>query len=226
MTAVKEALKLPPLHLGTNEEIRLLAAVREFSREGPLIAQERGLLRFGQYFGHSAWFVLDKTFKNIQARRLDGQRWYGDRKALSLKNSDGNWPVGLYESLNYPNIAIVEGGPDLLAAHHFLWAEECEDQWGVIAMLGACPNFPPEAKQLLKGRKIKIFYHYDKENQGAKAAYRWGIQLELPLTSKHFCCGPVPLQKGGFGKDLNDQAHISGDQFEELRAQGMHLLFS
>lgn len=219
-------ISLPPLRIGTSGEVKQLAMARGLSREGLLIAQERGLLRFGQHKGYPAWFVMDKTLKNVQARRLDGQLWHGELKALSLKGSNGSWPIGVHESLIYPNIAFVEGGPDLLAAHHLLWAEEVENQWGVVAMLGCAANISKAAIELLRGRNVKIFYHYDKDQQGAKAAYRWGLSLGLPLSSIHFCCGPVLLQRGGFGKDLNDQAHISGDEFDRLRAQGMHLLFS
>lgn len=227
MSVVKSAIQIPLLHLGTEGEIRQLAFLRGLSREGIMIAQERGLLRFGKYFDQDAWFVLDGTLRNIQARRLDGELWFGGRKALSLKNSDGNWPIGLYEALKYPNIAIVEGGPDLIAAHHLLWAEERENSWGVIAMLGASVSIPAEAIKLLKGRKIKIFYHYDQNAQGAIGAYRWHHQLGLPRPSRHFCCcGPVPLLGGGTGKDLNDQAHISGDEFETLRAEGKHYIFN
>ena len=226
MLAIEESIAVPTLHSGTQEEIRLLAKVRGLSTEGLLMAQERGLLRFGQHYGQPAWFVLDKTLRNIQTRRLDGQLWFGRIKALSLKNSNGNWPIGLYESLEYPNIAIVEGMPDLLAAHHFLWAEEYETRWGVITILGASSHFPPEAIPLLKDKSIKIFYHHDKAAQGMRAAYRWGLELGLPMKSKHFCCGPIPMLGGEIGKDLNDQAHITGDAFEELRAKNMHLLFS
>ena len=227
MSAIKDAIYIPPLHLGTDDEVRRLAVLRGLSSEGIKIAQDRGLLRFGKHFGQDAWFVLDGTFKNIQARRMDGEPWSEGCKALSLKNSQGNWPIGLYESLEYPNIAIVEGGPDLIAAHHLLWAEECENRWGVIAMLGASASFPTEAAKILKGKKLKIYYHYDKNAQGALGAYRWHHQLGLEQPSKHFCCcGPVQLQGGGIGKDLNDQAHISGDEFEELRAENKHYIFN
>ena len=214
------------LRLGTTNEIEQLARQRGLSVEGLLLAQERGLLHFGRHWNKDAWFIADETRFAVSARRLDGQLWFNDSKAVMLKGTQGCWPIGIKESLPYPNIALVEGGPDLLAAHHLFLVEECATEWAAVAMLSATMTIPEEALPLFKGKHVRILYHNDPEKQGLLAACRWHQQLGLDSETEHFCCGGYPMEGGGVSTDLNDQVHASGEWYEEARAKNEHLVIN
>ena len=103
-----------------------------------------------------AWIITDCRRMNAQARRLDGEGWehrWRSQKAWTLPGSIGALPIGLYEALDFPNIALVEGGPDLLAAFHLAWCAtstpetlalgkgiDVVGKLGVVAMLGRHPH--------------------------------------------------------------------------------------
>lgn len=203
-----------------------MAALRGLGIEGLLLAQERGLLRFGVHWGRPAWFITDRTRKAVSARCLDGEPWSDDRKAVMVKGTHANWPVGIEEAAGYPNIALVEGGPDLLAAHHLFCFEECAKDWAAVAMLSASISIASEALALFKGKRVRIFYHDDPGKQGLVAALRWHNQLGLTSDTQHLCCGGYPIEGGGISKDLNDQVHASGDWYEDARAKNMHLIIN
>ena len=99
--------------------------------DGLLLAQERGLLHFGRHWNQDAWFIADETRFATSARRIDGKLWHNGSKAVMLKGTQACWPIGIEEGIyTYPNIALVEGGPDLLAAHHLFLFEECDKRMG------------------------------------------------------------------------------------------------
>ena len=65
------------LSVGTGEDRRQLAQLRNLNVEAVQIAVDRGLIRFGTYKGARCWFILDGTMVNVQARQLDGNK-FGD----------------------------------------------------------------------------------------------------------------------------------------------------
>jgi hypothetical protein len=57
--------------------------------------------------------------------------------SLTLPGSIGSWPIGLETITNYASILLCEGGPDLLAAHQFICAEDRQADAAAIALLGS-----------------------------------------------------------------------------------------
>ena len=113
----------PAFEAPTQAEIEIIATLRGLSPEGVALAHERGLLFIADSQEGRAWIITDSRRMNAQARRIDGKPWerIGGNKAWTLPGSIGALPIGLYEARDFPNIALVEGGPDLLAAFHLAW---------------------------------------------------------------------------------------------------------
>ena len=225
-----EPVPLPPMDEGTEEQFHALAGLRQISLEGIMLASTRGLLRFGVWKGRNAWFVTDCTRRVAQARRLDGKPWseIASAKAWTIcGEGDAKWPIGIQESKSLRSIALVEGGPDLLAAFHFIFCEAREHDCGVVAMLGASHNIHPDAVTLFSGRRVRIFGHADKS--GNAAAKRWFDQLTLAGAEVDACdfgclhgtegLAEEPLRKldGSQAKDLNDLCLVGADDFEANR---------
>lgn len=128
-------------------------------------------------------------------------------KAQTLPDSWASTPIGLRESAPFPNIALTEGSPDFLAAHHFIFREGKVDTWAAVAILGAGMTIPDDDLLLFKGKRVKIFAHADeKGQQGAK---RWWIQLE-PFAAKITAFNFWNYRKadGSPVKDLNELATL------------------
>jgi hypothetical protein len=193
-----------------------LASLRGLSVEGVRLAYARGLLRFGPYRARPAWFVLDSSSRVAQARRMDGQNWFGDVKAFTLPGSQAAWPVGIGEAQPFPAVALCEGGPDLLAAHHFLWLENHGADCAAVAMLGGCAAIHPDALPLFAGKRVRIFPHVD--DTGEKAVDRWAAQLAAAGASVDaFSFAGLRRADGEPVKDLCDVAAISPDDFTAHR---------
>jgi len=107
--------------------------------KGLRLATERGLLWFADWHEQRAWIVTDSRRINGQARRLDGKPWQelDGAKAWTFARSLTSWPIGAREAEPYPNIALCEGSPDLLAAHHYIYQEGKENTWGAVTILGS-----------------------------------------------------------------------------------------
>lgn len=218
-------LSLPDdLHAGSAQELRTLAGLRGLNVEAVELASDRGLLRFGSVndgvLPCKAWIVSDKKRQNAQARRMDGMPWQalpGKPKAKSLLGSRAAWPIGLGEAQDLNSIALVEGGPDLLAAIHFAFCEGCTADVAPVAMLGAGMTIPDEAVSLFEGKRVRIFPHLDEA--GEKAASRWERQL-ADAGVEVDCVSLTGIRKydGSPVTDLNDLAFLHADDFENDRA--------
>jgi len=207
---------LPDFEHGTNAELHTLADLRKISFAACVIARGAGLLRFGKWEGEAAWFITDDEGLNAQARRLDGEPWAKIRaKAQTLPGSWGKWPVGLTTGRNYPTFLLVEGGPDLLAALHFIHLAGAETLFFPIATLGASMAIHEDALPLLAGKRIRIYAHTDPA--GAKAAERWAAQLAT-VGAIVDCADFTGLRKadGSPVGDLNDCTSIHPEDAHEL----------
>jgi len=204
--------------LGTETEIRQLADLRGLSAEAVQAAQDYGLLRFGTHRDEPAWFVTDKTAINAQARRLDGKIWGSSEdglKAITVSGSKASWPLGTEEAKGFKKVALVEGGPDLLAAFAAIQAEGKNDV-AVVAMLGAAHKLPLLALPFLANKRIRIFSHSD--TAGLKAGERWSAQLmELGCDVDAFSFPRLKTFSGDEIKDLNDFLRIHPDHFELMK---------
>jgi hypothetical protein len=146
----------------------VLAETRGISHEAIQAALTRGILSFGQYRGVACWFLDDRTRKNAQARRLDGRKFEGEKKALMLRGSQASWPIGLHEAVDAGEcVDIVEGGPDMLAGL----------QMGLnpVGIMGAANRLPDEAVNVLREKRVRIFGQ--KDEPGQKAVMVWKGQL-------------------------------------------------
>jgi hypothetical protein len=228
--------KLPKLQKGRAMELTRLADCRRLSVDAVKLANARGLLWFCDMMDGRdsvrAWVITDRTRRNVQARRLDGQRWHHSwdadskqwmpveldrqRKVRGFIGNQASWPVGIEEAQRFQSIAILEG-VDLLAAFHFLISEGREDAVGPVAILGASNKIPIDVLKLFAGKRIRLFPHSD--DAGLRAAANWEAQL-LPLVARveAFDFGGL-LQCGGEPvKDLNDLTNVDYDCMEAGRA--------
>ena len=113
----------PVFETPTQTEIEAIAKLRGLSSQAVSLAVGRGFLFCADSREGRTWVIADPLRVSAQARRLDGKPWerLSGAKAWSLPGSVGIWPIGLREAWDYPAIALVEGGPDLLATFHLTW---------------------------------------------------------------------------------------------------------
>lgn len=223
----KRSVKLPPdIHPGTEEEWEKLATLRGLSLPAIGLASCTGVLRFGTVHRFPCWIVTDAAGITAEARRMDGVPFpalgsLGERKAHTLPGSSKAWPVGLHPRQTKPtpfrNIALVEGGPDLLAAYHFAYLLD-GGAWLPVAMLGRNCSIASEALPYFRGRTVKIFLHADKDGGGLEAAKRWAAQLTNAGTATvdGFSFDGLHRENGTPINDLNDCAYLSAAQQTEL----------
>jgi hypothetical protein len=202
--------------IGTTAELQALSRLRGISVEGLQVASERGVLRFGQCQGFPTWTVLDCTYRLAQSRRLDGELFVGGGKSQSWKGSQQAWPLNVHSLGGLSKAALVEGGPDMLAAFDYAFAEGKENTVAVIGMLGASCSIPDDALPLFKGKQVRIFPHVDEA--GRKAGERWNEQLESAgAVLSWFDFDGLTQDSGEPVKDFNDLCRISYDDFERDR---------
>jgi hypothetical protein len=178
---------------------------------GLQLASNAGLLWFVESLDGreqvTAWLLTDKSRRVAQLRRLDGKPWQGigaKAKTLVAASGDAAWPVGSASIGSKPFVALVEGGPDLLAAWHFAWWCGRVNEIAPVGMLGAGQRIHPDALALFGGKGIWTFPHRDPA--GADAAARWAGQLREAgaLWVKPFDFTGHTLPDGRPVKDLND----------------------
>ncbi len=194
-----------------------LATLRHVSLGGAELMAKRGLLWFAMWKQHPAWIVADSARVNAQARRMNGQQWEGiNAKAQTLPGSRAAWPVGVNESKPFPVILLCEGGPDLLAAHHYIAAHKREADTAAVAMLGANSLITADALPLFAGKRVRITAHAD--DAGRNAAVRWADQLKAAgcvVDALDF--SGLLMADGSPVKDLNDCTRIAPEQANELK---------
>jgi hypothetical protein len=193
----------PAMELPTEEELEAVATLRRLPVEGPQWAAIDGTLRMATVEGERCWIVRSTCGKNAQARQLDGQPFQEGRaadpfflKAKTLAGSIATLPVGNYHDTRWPAVALVEGGPDVLAAYAGIYRLGLLDTVAVCGMLGASMRPPFGAVATMKGRRVRIFQHNDEAGQ--KAADGWARLI-------HNAGGTVDIwTPAQAGADLND----------------------
>ena len=210
---VQRGIIRPVLHVGSSGEFAALATLRHIGEPGLRLASARGLLRFGQWRGSDAWFVTDSAGQNTQARRLDGQPWPQGCKALTLPGARAAWTLGAGQAASFPVLLFCEGGPDLLAAHHFIAVEQRADDAAAVAMLGASLSIPPDALPQFAGKRVRFFTHSDAA--GRTCVARWAHQLaQAGAFMDAVALDGLRRSDGSLAKDLNDLTQIHPDDFE------------
>ncbi len=223
--------KLPPLRLALAGELEALARLRGFRVPVLTTAQDAGLLRFipaERTWGAVSWAVTCPALRVVEARRLDGipypeRRWTDQTGEHSLPSRKCHawavtplakaWPVNQAATALCRAIAFCEGGPDLLAALHFIEREAATDT-AAVAMLGAANGrLAAECLPAFAGKRVRIFAHDDPA--GYAAAARWARQLrEAGAEVDAFSMATLERHDGQRGKDLCDLLHMGPDSFE------------
>jgi len=189
----------PAMELATEEEKKAIATLRHLPVEGPQRAAIDAALRVATVDGERCWIIRSTCGKNAQARRLDGQK-LGDLKAKTLPGAVATLPVGNYHDTRWPAVALVEGGPDVLAAYAAICRLGLLDTVAVCGMLGASMRPPYGAVATMRGRRVRIFAHNDPAGQ--KAADSWARHI-------HNASGTVDIwTPEKEGADLNDIFHL------------------
>lgn len=189
---------------------RRLFPLRGVSPAAVILALDRGLLHFADSREGRAWLVADSARWNFIARRLDGRVWrcVGDKKARMPRGGWGAWPIGIADALPFPALAVVEGGPDALAAFHFAIASGVSKRLAVVVMASSGMTIPAQCLDGLEGKRARIFI--DSDRWGAAAFTRWARQLvEAGVIVDGFSFDGLTRDDGSPVKDLCDALRLS-----------------
>ncbi len=204
----------PKLRRAKPGELETLSALRGYTVETLAEAQASGLLAFASVWGRVAWMVCDPGGRIAEGRRLDGLPWeaFGpmpERKCHAW-GGQKDWPVNLDAAAQRPKLALVEGGPDALAALEIIQREGVAEAVGVVAVLGAAnTRLAGEALAHFKGKVVRLFPHTDEA--GRKGAREWARALVEAGASKvdAFDLSGLVRADGQPGKDLCDLLNIA-----------------
>jgi len=217
----------PALETLTEEDRQAIASLRHLPIEGPQWAAVDGALRMAEVDGHRSWVVLSACRRNAQARRLDGEPFVHRfdsslpgsiqeqvLKAKTLPGSIAQIPVGNFFDIRWPFVALVEGGPDVLACYAAVSQLGLVDFVAVCGMLGAAMKIPPGALATFRNRRARIIQHAD--SAGEKAADSWAAQI-------HSAGGTVDIwTPDKAGADLNDVFHLPAEETAAALAEAFN----
>ncbi len=205
------------LERGTTNDLKRLADLRCLADDALGIAAAAGALWFATLKGSRAWIVTDGTRYVAEARRLDGKLWehIGGKKAWTLPGGNKKWPLGIFEAQNSRAVALVEGSADFIGAYHLVWAEDRRDV-SPVAILGASMPIHPVALRLFRGKRVRIFPHYDADRfNGFDAARKWEAQLQtVGAVVDCFDLSGLTRSDNRPVCDLNDLCSVSYEQWE------------
>ena len=210
--------ELPSMDGGTESELRQLAELRYLDFRAVFVARSLHLLQFANLRGHRAWIVTDGDGFNAQARRLDGKPWehLDGAKSFTLPGCWAGFPLGVAHAQNYPALMLCEGGPDFLAAFHFIANADRLADICPIAMLGANQRIHEAALPMLEGKRVTLYAHADEA--GRRGAERWFEQLHgIGATVEKFDFTGLRKADGSLVKDLNDCTNIHPEDAEQLK---------
>jgi len=153
---------------------------------------------------HASWCAIDETRNVAEFRRLDNQPYQrkDDTPIKTWSTAGKSWPLGAMRAPDMRRVLLVEGGPDMLAAYHFLRRWNRVQQVAVVCMLGASNRIREDALPFFKGCRVRIMVDADvpKDSEqkakrklvGAEAAVRWSDQLrEAGAAVETFYVGDV-----------------------------------
>ena len=173
-----------------------------------------------------SWIITDVTRRVGEFRRLDNLP-YPRLKHDAIKawsTAGKSWPVGAAEMEHRLNVLLVEGGPDVLAAYHFLHGFGMLGSVAVVGMLGGSNRIAEDALMHFRGRRVRIMMDADEVKEltttladgttrtrasraGLSAALRWQEQLTAAGAAVE-CYDLTGLMRadGRPVKDVNDLA--------------------
>ena len=201
------AFTVPPLDVGEACDYEALSSLRGISIPALKLAASRGLLRFGCYAQERAWVVVDSEMRNLQYRPLRPGLWFGKHKALSARGASTKSVMGVGQLSFASRVHVVEGGPDLLAAHEvMMWSNPSNlDEVAAVAFLGASIDPSGEDCERFRGKDLVVWAHSDKpgiESAGRKRATLISYARSVTVLSA------ADLIPGA--KDLNDIVRSEG----------------
>lgn len=196
----------PLMKRGTPEEIAALAELRALPTSAVRLADERGFLYFGQQWGRPFWCMTDKAKRCAELRCMNGEPWPGFREVPMRKAhcfGDKAWPLGLIEAEAFPNVLLVEGVGDFLAAHAIIDGEGRAADVSALCCLGAAVKLTPEVVQRLAGKRVRIIPQMDEPGQ--RAAKVWARSLrDADARVDGFSLAGIHDEAGQPIKDLGD----------------------
>ena len=189
---------------GTEEELGALAEIRKIPITSLRLACDRGILKFANYSGERAWVVTDVTRHAAQYRPLREGRWGNGLKAITAKGSDGNHPIGLPSLEDRPVAFIVEGGPDLLAAHTLIeWSHKFDfadkNTICAISFLGA--GMQPCDEDLKQFNSKTVIIWGQSDEPGLIANRKWQATIMPYARSVNIITASMVIPGT---KDIND----------------------
>lgn len=205
----------------TDEEITKVADLQGFAPEAMQIAASRGLLFCATCLeGQRSFVVADSRKLSAVAFRLDGLPWERtNRISRTLPGSMEGWPVGIGEATQFPAVALVSGGVDLLTALHLSWCVAREDIVAPVAIIPTdtgIAGIADMALPLFKDKAVCLFPHATKEGQQAKA--KWGRQLAgIGIKAEIYDFQGLVTTDQTPVVTLADFVRVDPDQWEEHR---------
>jgi hypothetical protein len=175
-----------------------------------------------------SWVVTDAARRVAEFRRLDGQVYpKSEGDGIKAWSTSGKaWPLGAAEIGSKLGVLLVEGGPDMLAAYHFLHGFGMLHEVAAVAVLGASNRLAEDALPYFAGKRVRIFMDEDAEQTkvlkrrdgheriirtrpGYDAAARWSEQIRaVGGVVEAFSLDGLRKVDGAPVKDLNDLALI------------------
>lgn len=207
-------------------ELHAIARDRALDLAAPAIATRLGCLKVGNVCGIPSWILTDPAGRNAEARRIGRLPYpsYGElaqRKVHTIRGSCKSWPVGLgvdralIEKASL--IAVVEGGPDYLAAWHFIYRAKRRDVLPIAILGRTIHGLHADALVLLEGKRVKFFPHVDPDS-GALAQV--SIICERLRTVgcelSYFDFAGLRARGGTPVKDLNDATALDPSQSADI----------
>ena len=189
---------------GTEHDLAALRTLRRLpDTTGLTLAIESRILFFGPVSdgdaSHYSWIITDDSRRGAQARRMDGVPWANGAKAKTITGTTSKWPVGV-ANVGTLDIALVEGGPDLLAAFTAISMLGLSEQIQPVAMLGSSNPIHAESLPLFRGKTVWLFPHNDDNLAGLQGAVKW----DRALRAAHATVIPFDFSPYPGVKDLND----------------------
>ncbi|HET9375656.1 MAG TPA: hypothetical protein VFO40_11825 [Chthoniobacterales bacterium] len=216
---VKRQQYHPDLEEPSASDLRALSDLRSIAVEALKIAVKREFLWTADIYDDGEYYqsfvITDKTRKVYLARRLDGKTWANGSKPKTLSGGRGKWAIGVEESRDFPAIALVEGGPDFLAAFGHAWASGVDHLVAPVCV-PAANLIDDESLPYFQGKRVRIFVHDDDAGRGATSD--WAHQLRgIASGVDGYRFDGLWKADGEPVEDLNDLLMIDADSWEQNR---------